>query len=481
MLKLPLTLFILLLLTGHTAMAQTGADSTIDNLHRIPAKYITGIDKKIDRYTGQVTSKTERTLTKLSRWENKIHGLLQKANPAAAEKLFGSNQLTFTAMLQKLKEGESITSQYPVQYDSYRDNITTNLKYLQEQKSNINSKLINLLDTASKKVADLNEEEDRSVAVQQLIKERKRQILNESMRYISNNKYLVKMNKETYYYLQTLKNYKEIFNDSQKAEQTAVAVLNKIPAFQNFTQQNSMLAGLFGAPAASNGSAASMAGLQTSSSVNALIQNQIAAGGPNAMSQITGQLQAAHAELSKLKDRVLKAGGGSSDAEIPDFKANNTKTKSFRQRLEFGFDMQSIGANAYLPAKENIGLSLAYKINDRSSAGIGASYLAGLGTIQHIHLTHQGVGLRSFIDWKLKRQFFISGGFEMNYNTVFKNFSQLQQSNIWQQSGLAGISKKMAIKNKWFKGTKFQLLYDFLAAQHPFNAHPIVFRAGFNF
>ncbi|MDN3657814.1 hypothetical protein QWZ08_19335 [Ferruginibacter paludis] len=462
-------------------MAQTAADSAIDNLNRIPTKYITGIDKKIDRYTNQVTNKTEKTLTKLSRWENKIRTLLQKANPTAAEKLFGNNQLTFTSMLQKLKAGEAVVSQYPTAYDSYRDHLTTNVKYLQDQKSKLNGKLSNVLDSASIKIASLNEEEDRSEALQQIIKERKRQIISECFQYLGNNKYLGKINQETYYYLQTLKNFKELFKDSQKAEQAALTMLNKIPAFQAFVQQNSMLAGLFGAPAASNGSAASIAGLQTSSSVSALIQNQIAAGGPNAMSQITGQLQAAHSELSKLKDKVLKAGGSSSDAEIPDFKADNTKTKTFKQRLEFSVDMQSIGANAYLPAKENIGFNLGFQINEKSSAGIGASYLAGLGTIEHIHLTHQGVGLRSFVDWKLKRQFFLSGGFEMNYNTVFKNLSQLQQYSTWQQSGLAGISKKMPIKNKWFKGTKFQLLYDLLASQHPFNTHPIVFRAGFNF
>lgn len=187
-------------------------DSTLERLQQIPNKYITDIDKKIDRYTSRVTSKTEKTLTKLSRWENKIKGLLQKASPAAAERLFNNNQLSFNGMLQKLKQGEAISTQYRAQYDGYRDKLTTDLKYLQTQKENINSKLIKPLDNAGKKMAYLNEEEDKSAAMQQFIKERKRQLISESIQYIGNSKFLTKINKESFYYVETLKNYKEIFN-----------------------------------------------------------------------------------------------------------------------------------------------------------------------------------------------------------------------------------------------------------------------------
>ncbi|WP_186774369.1 hypothetical protein [Chitinophaga pinensis] len=33
----------------------------------------------------------------------------------------------------------------------------------------------------------------------------------------------------------------------------------------------------------------------------------------------------------------------------------------------------------------------------------------------NIVISHQGVGLRSFVDWKLKGTFFVNGGFEQNY------------------------------------------------------------------
>ena len=73
MYKLLLLLFVFQFLSGNNALAQK-ADSTLDALQEIPVKYITGIDKKITQYTNRITSKTEKTLTKLSRWENKIKG-----------------------------------------------------------------------------------------------------------------------------------------------------------------------------------------------------------------------------------------------------------------------------------------------------------------------------------------------------------------------------------------------------------------------
>ena len=80
MLRLLITNFIFLHMMCASAGAQDIIDSTLDNLQRIPTKYINGIDKKINQYSIRITTKTEKTLTKLSRWENKIKGLLQKVS-----------------------------------------------------------------------------------------------------------------------------------------------------------------------------------------------------------------------------------------------------------------------------------------------------------------------------------------------------------------------------------------------------------------
>ncbi|MBL0267857.1 MAG: hypothetical protein IPP99_04060 [Chitinophagaceae bacterium] len=129
-------------------------------------------------------------------------------------------------------------------------------------------------------------------------------------------------------------------------------------------------------------------------------------------------LQAAQSQLNDLKSKILKAGGGSSDAEMPEgFKPNNQKTKSFLQRLEYGANVQTQRATNYFPVTSDLGLSLGYKLNDKSVIGIGASYKLGLGRgWNNISVSHQGVGIRSYVDWKIKGSFWISGG--MSKTTV---------------------------------------------------------------
>jgi hypothetical protein len=461
------------------------ADSTVQSLQQLSSRYITTVDNKIDKYSHRLSSKTEKTLAKLSRWEIKIQGLLQKVNPEAAQKLFGEGQTTFSSLLQKLKEGKNIAEQYKTRYDEYRDKLTTNLKYLQQQKEKLDNKLVKPVQEATKKAAELEQDVQNSEALEQFIKERKKQLLDESLKYIGKSKYLTKINKEAYYYVETLRNYKEIFSDKQKAEETALTILNKIPAFQKFVQQNSMLASLFRMPGNSNTTnAASLAGLQTRAQMNSLIQERIAAGGPNAQAQIQQNIQQAQDELNKLKDKILKNGGNSSDADMPDFKPNMQKTKTLKQRLEFGSNLQFAKNNSLVPTTADIGLSVGYKLNDKSVLGIGASYKLGLGNgLQHFQLTHQGLGLRSFVDWKLKKQFYVSGGYEMNWLPGIESVQNppLGGRGAWQQAGLIGISKKIAVKTKFFKGTKLQLLYDMLHSQHVPVSQPVLFRIGYDF
>ena len=471
----------LIVCCSHYCEAQ--ADSvlqTLENLQKIPVKYLDAVENKIDKYSNRITGKTEKTLTKLSKWENKIKNILDQVSPETSAKLFGSNATTFTTLLKKLHEGKAIADGYKTKYNEYRDKLTTSIKYLEDQKDKLNKKFIEPISTAKKKLTELEEDVSNTEAVEAFIKERKKQLINEAAKYIGKSKYLTKIDKEAYYYVETLRNYKELFTDKKKAEEVALKLLNKIPAFDKFIRENSMLAQLFGSPSG-GGNVANLAGLQTRASVNALIQDRLAAGGPSAREAFSQNMQQAQAELSQLKDKIVKAGGSSSEANIPNFKPNEQKSKTFLQRLEYGSNFQFAKNNSLVPTTADIALSVGYKLNNKSVIGIGASYKMGIGSIQRISISHQGIGIRSFIDWKLKKQFFVTGGFEMNYNAQFKNLAQLQSYNDWQQAGLVGLTKKINVKTKFFKGTSLQLLYDMLYKQHNPVSQPVLFRVGYSF
>lgn len=464
-----------------TAFAQDKADSTLEALGQIPVKYINTIDKKIDKYSSRVSSKTLKTLTKLSRWENKLKNTLQKVNPDAATKLFGNNQLTFSSLLQQIQKGEAIKLEYRRQYDKYRDDLTTGIKYLEKQKEFLDSGVTKRLQGAKEKLQQLNNYEDSTEAIQQFIKERKKEIITTAFKHLGKSKWLTKMNKETWYYAETIKNYKDIFNDEAKTEKLVKDVLWQIPGFQNFVQKNSMLAGLFGSPAGDVADATAYAGLQTRAGVQQLIQSRIAAGGPGAQDVFKQNMNQAQAQLNVYKDKLLKAGSGAGTGEggLPDFKPNIQKTKTFLQRLEFGSNLQFARSNSLMPTTADIALTVGYKLNDKSVAGIGAGYKLGMGSIDKIRFSTEGISLRSFIDWKLKKQFYISGGWEMNYLSFPATGTEVKLE-AWQQSALAGISKKFAVRTKLFKQTKLQLLYDFLAKQYmPVRQHWL-FRVGYS-
>jgi hypothetical protein len=480
-----LTILTLIFFTSHYCEAQK--DTTIQSIQKLPAKYINQIDNKIDKYSKSITNKTEKTLIKLSRWENKIKTILEKANPEAAQKLFGNNQTTFNSLLQKIKDGKSIADNYQAKYDEYRDKLTASINYLQKQKDSLKLKLVKPLNEASQKLRELEENVSNSEALEQFIRERKNRLIDESIKYIGKSKYLIKINKEAYYYVESIRNFKEIFSDKKKAEQLALKILNEIPAFKKFASQNSQLAGLF-APAGFfpglpvGGSVPIVNGLATRASLQQffLTNMPIAAGSSiNPIQQIQNQLADVSSPINKWKDKLNDIGGMKNNS-LPDFHPNTERTQPFKKRIEFGTDLQFGKSVNFLPATSDIGFKVGYKLNQKSSAGIGLNYKMGFGNgWNNIRFTNQGLGFRTYLKWKLKKGLDIQGGGEWNYMLQFKKIEQLKNYNAWQQSALLGLCKNYSISKK-VKGN-ISILYDFLYSNHLPNTQPLVFRVGYGF
>ena len=335
--------------------------------------------------------------------------------------------------------------------------------------------------------------------IQQYIQQRQ-QLLTQSLSQYGSlfSKSLGNISKEAYYYQAKIQNYKQMWQDPGEIEEKAVELLNKVPAFQQFMQQNSILASLFKVPD-NYGSAASLAGLQTRSQVEQQIQQRLSGASPSARQAISQQLQQAQTQLNKLKDKFP---GMNSTAEMPDFQPKELKSKTFLQRLQYGANVQFEKANGIFPTISDIAVQAAYKFNEKGSAGVGASYKLGWGNpfgsaqgdiIQKLHFSSQGAGLRPFIDYnlsahwrKLKGSFFLNGGFEYNYNSTIPSITALKDLNGWTKSALIGIEKKFSVRapfgggGKSTKGT-LMLLYDFLHNQHYPQTPAVVFRTGYEF
>ncbi|WP_341836859.1 hypothetical protein WJU16_03065 [Chitinophaga pollutisoli] len=264
---------------------------------------------------------------------------------------------------------------------------------------------------------------------------------------------------------------------------SAVDLLHRakqFPIFQEFFRKHSQLASLFQLPGGEQVSSVA-AGLQTRSDVFELLQQRTAMAGPRGPDILSQSINSGYTELKNIQEKVNKVGGLSDeDMEAVTFKPSTTRTKTFLQRLEYGSDFQSLPSKSSLPATSDLGVSVGYKLNEKSVVGIGLSYKMGWGeSWRRIRLSSQGMGLRSFVDVKAWRTFFLTGGFEYNYQPISSALIPEMDISDWTKSALMGLTSIVPLKSKISKRAKVQLLWDAMAARQGRQA--LKFRIGYSF
>ncbi len=458
-------------------------DSLVTRTTQVPRKYLHQIDHKSRQLEKQVDKRTARALDRMMRQEKKLQEKLSKIDSLAAKNIFSKSIDSLGSLKTKLR---SKTAKYEKalngQYFGYLDTLQNSLGFLKDSKELLGKAkgAEEKLKGSMESVKQLQSKLQQAEQIKQYIRERRQLLKAQLSQYTGLTKDLQKINKEAYYYAQQLNEYKSVFQDRKKAEAKAMELLQKLPAYKDFLQRNSQLASLFNLSAGGGGSEnleQSLAGLQTRTQVEQLIQQRIGSAGPAGRQAVSQQMQAARSQFDELKKNFPDLDNA---ADMPDFKPKEMKTKSFLQRLEFGTNLQFQRSSQYFPTTGDVAGQVGYKYNKNGIVGVGASYKVGLGTgFDNIRISHQGVGLRSFADYKLKGTFFVNGGFEYNYNIPFTSATQLYNPKSWTRSALLGISKKYKINNK-LKGN-LMLLFDFLYNQQVPRTDPIKFRVGYNF
>ncbi|ACU60655.1 hypothetical protein [Chitinophaga pinensis] len=439
-----------------------------DSLVALPAGYLKEVKAKTDRLQQQVNRCTEKAITAQIKLEEKLHKQYSRVNPAAAESLFKSS----LDSLQQLKERLRSKVAKPLSElgfaSPYMDSLKTTLNFLND------SKLAALKDNkavneALEKMNGLEDRLGQAGSVQDFLTERKQLLNTELAKYTQLAGSLKHLNKDTYYYTKQLQEYKEAFKDKKKAEAKAMELLNKVPAYKDFLAKHSQLAGLFNLKLTDG--KRSVEGLQTRSVVEATIQEKVGTS-PQAKQAVSEAMDKASQKFDELKKRFPSLNNA---GEMPDFKPNNMKTKKLADRLEWGGNLQFKRNSTFLPTTTNMALQLAYKFNEKTSAGVGLSYALGMGSdLDHIKLSHQGLGLRSFFEMKVKASFFAVAGGEANYLSHIRQVGELTSFQKWQPSALVGAELKHTIKGKWKGG--LQVLYDVIAHTQAPRQSPWQFR-----
>ncbi len=474
--------FVILLTLG-SQYCQAQHDSLVQASHQLPAKYISQVSDKISSVDKKLSRQTLKLLREFEKQEAMVLEILAEKDSTRSKDLIVCSAQKIEQLQNEFVNipGKAVTK-FTGTYNAYIDTLKTSFKFLLQKEEGLigrSGSIAGKLQQATSKLNVLERKFEKAEEITKYLRERKDHLRQELEKY-GMGKELRKIEKATYYYSSYVKEYKDILRDKKKIEQKAMDLLYAVPAFKKFMSENSVLAALFKMQGADPGTNAipTLTGVQTRATVNAIIQTSLGAGGTDAFSHVRQQIMAGQAELDKLKENIYKY--GSADPVTPSFKPNNQKTRSFLKRLEYGANVQFGRSNQFMPATADIGLFAGYKINDKSSAGIAASYKLGLGSgWSNIRLSSEGLGLRSYIDWVIKENLFVSGGYEQNYNSRFKNINELEQYSCWQSSVLIGISKKLKLKGK--KSAKLQVLYDFLSYRHVPVTQPFIFRTGYNF
>ncbi len=454
-----------------TAQPALTADTLFSS--KTSTQYINAVSEKADKIGNQIDEQTDRYLAKLQKQEAKLQQKLSKMDSLAAHNVFSNAQSQYEQLREDVKNKSAKLLRSSGQYMPWIDSAGNAMQFLANTKLGpVNPAQIK---GALAKVKELEAQLKQAENVKEFIRQRK-DYLKQQLASYNLGKDLAKYNKECFYYTQQINDIKASLDDPQKIEQKALALLRKIPAFEKFMQEHGALAGLFNIPADYG---QNMAGLQTIAQVQGMMQDRMTSMGPNAAQTVQQNIAAAQAELSKLRNKFSNLGDA---GDMPDFKPNEQHTRSFLKRIELGISTQTVRNNYFYPITTDLTMLAGYRLSEKNVVGLGVGIKMGLGKdIRHIAFSGQGINLRSYADIKLKGSFFLSGGFEYNYQKPFASLQQVKYLNDWQQSGLVGLSKIVSMKTKLFKKTRVQLLWDFLSYQQKPVGQPIKFRVGYSF
>ena len=484
--NLILWLLLVVASTG-TMMAQSGyraeagaaaSGSPLDRILAFPGKLSHQLSEQQTRAESWLQKQTQKSLRKLQKQETRLRRKLEKQDSALAASLqLGSDSL-YHNWKQILDTGSTQLTGLPATYSGKLDSMTTALKFLENDPTlaKLQGPELEKLKSQYKGISNrLNQTEQ----LQQLVAQRKQQ-LKEKLAHLPLGKTWRKYQQQAGYYQEQLQQFKQALNDPNQLEQKALELLSHIPAFRKFFDKYSILGSMFRLPGqvADMDPSTLLNGLQTRDQVlNNLTQRM---GSTQAAQQaLTSGMQEGQAALESVKSQLEKALSKEDETAMPNYKPAESKGRNFLKRVELGANIQSTRANGYFPTTSDIAGSLGFRVNKNSVVGIGATYKVGWGQdIRHIAVSHQGMGLRTFIDVRIKKSFWLTGGGEWNYRSEIESLAVLKTIRHWQQSAVIGLQQKQQIGK--YKST-FSLLYDALWNRQLPHTQPLLFRVGYQF
>lgn len=466
----------LLLISGQVVLAQrTTWGERTDQAINLPDKLLDKVGQQAAKAERRLTQQSQKYLARVKKQEKLLYKELYKKDSNQAKELFGNIDSLYAQMEQSTTQLAKTGGPRQQYYSGRLDSVQSSIRFMAlEQLQDFNNKLPKVLNSSLGSYNELQQRFTQSTYLEEQLLERRQQLMNQ----LTNSglgKQLQAYQLQLQYYQQQLRQAKELLEQPDKLTRQLLGYATRLPLFRSFMEKHSAFAAIFPQPDPIL-SLTTPGSMQTRFALQRQMSSTLGTANPQAaLQQGMGQ---AEEQLKSLKDK-LSSGELGGAGELPATKTNEEKTRSLWNRLEWGGNLQSARSTNYFPTTSDLGVSLGYKLNSKSIVGVGASYKLGWGSDwRHVRMTHEGVGLRSFLDWRLKGSFWVSGGAELNHRQRIEDLGLLKDPGNWQQSALVGITRKFKVgKMK----TDARLLYDFLWRQQVPRTQPVVFRVGYTF
>jgi hypothetical protein len=490
--SLRLSIWIILLLLS---TLRTNAQDTTALRNNFEERYTHTVDEKITTFNSQVDTYTQKMLAGVISQEQKMQKKVARVDSAKARSLFQYSIDSLKKFESHIKEKAARVSRFlGGGYFPYLDTLKQSLSFLHKADGAMNQASA-AQDKLTGSLASVDQMESKLQTVDQIdeyLKQRQEVLQSQLSSFPVVADGLKGINKEAVYYQAQIGEYKAVLSNPDKIEAQVLKILQSMPAFQKYFAQNSQFSGLFANPAnfatAGVGTTPIVNGLPSRAALQQFMHQQMPGTEGDPTQQIQQQVQnqgqsgdgASIPGLDALQNKTGLGSGQFGNATAAGFIPNPERTKSFGKRLEYGFNVQFGSSTNLLPASSTIGVQIGYKFSDKASMGIGASYSLGLGTgWNHIRLSNNSLGGRSYFKWKAKKAFFLQAEADQNYMSAFSSIAELRNFNAWQTSAMAGIGKEYKVGKK-LNGSAL-LLYDFLYQTHTPITQPLSFRFGYNF
>ena len=348
--------------------AQDASLPALQSAVQLPGNFLQRLTGRAAQLQENTVRQTEKYCRMLARREKKLKKKLAHTDSTVANNIFGNTDSIYKAyagsMLQPA-DNNILSNVYSHRLDSLR----TAMQFLNNH--GLVGRSFQEQQQVKELLAKYNELQgvfNNTEALKKALIERQ-QLLQQQLQQFGMPG-IQSLQKQLYYYQAQMEQYKQAWEDPSIVEQQLTKMLCKIPEFRKFFDQFSDLGAVFSLPGNSGTSAANN-NLQTRASLNSFIQSGNN-GNVNLQTQLQNNLPAPAVQTSNIRSLLpaVPASGGST-AEMPSFKPNHQKVRSFLKRIEVGTSLQNTKANYYFPATSDVALSAGYRLNDKSVIGVG--------------------------------------------------------------------------------------------------------------